>query len=216
MPNKKWTILVALAAAWLGYAPAATAQELSAEEEALVLRTFRCNTRDGSLTSDACFVRNSPGGDINDFIAAAKTLYFKGKRLVCDGLCYSANVIAFDRTLYKARSVAKERGVSMDNAAVCITERAKFLLHEHSDKTQRVFFINPDLQAWVNANGPLLNKNLPDDIRRKGPSSKEWQAWVEKYGALPRTQKMSESLALNFEQASAFWPKCGPTQVVTR
>lgn len=202
MVHKKMAQLLAVGL-WLGCTPIAKTGELSEQESKLVKDTFGCLVKENK-----CIVRNSLGGDDGEFIAAAKALYFKGVRLVCDGVCYSANVIAFDRTLYKARTVAKERGVSMDDTVVCITQRAKFMLHETTANDRRTFFANPDLQAWVNANGPLLNKDLPDNVRRSGPSSKEWKAWVEKYGALPRTTKMSDSLPMNFEQAKAFWPRC--------
>jgi hypothetical protein len=224
MPNTKWAILIAFAAAWLGYAPAVKAVELSQMESDLLSRTFKCDIHDGT-----CVVRDNIGGDNEEFGAAAKMLYLKRIRLVCDGACYSANGPAFDRMLYAVRFAAKESGVPIDEKMVCVTQRARFGLHEtytlkdarkgrtlQNAKFGHMFFLNKDIQAWVDAKGPLLNRNLPDHIRKSGPSSPEWRAWVEVYGALPKTLKESEYLVMDFEQAKAFWPACESTQVVTR
>jgi hypothetical protein len=98
---------------------------------------------------DPCIVRNSPGGEIGAFKAAARELMRSGRRVVIDGPCLSACAMLADQA----------------RARVCVTSRAKFGFHQGfvlahpmaGGPMQLVKRFNPshsrDVAGWVRKNG---------------------------------------------------------------
>ncbi len=190
MPNKKWTILVALAAAWLGYAPATKAEELSAQESKLVKITLGCSVKDDKCVVRQCYGSRLKETDSNDFIAVAKALFFKRITLVIDGRVYSACIVSADRLLAAGRT-AKARGERRVEDVVCVTSRASFGFH------QAYRLINDD-KGFVPGNVEFFPLFF---------LTPEIQAWVDK-GPLPRTRKMEETKVMSNDEVSAIFPKC--------
>jgi hypothetical protein len=68
----------------------------------------------GPCRGETCIIRDSPGGNVMVFLAAAAEVINTGRRVVIDGPCHSACAIFAD--------MARER--------VCITKRALFGFHK--------------------------------------------------------------------------------------
>lgn len=189
--HRKWAIIIALAAAWLGYAPAAKA-ELSDEGRALIKKTYGCDV------TDKCVVENSPGGRTVDFISAAALLYDNHKTLEIDGDCDSACLVGAARSLLAGR-LELEINQKPVEGVVCVRPRARFGIHQpYHLKDKKKGFIPENI---VFESQPLTagfpNERL-DDLR----------ALITKKG-VPRTVLKERMPHISFEEASVIWPKCG-------
>lgn len=107
-------------------------------------------------SGDPCVVKNSPGGELTSFQAAARQAKASGRRVVIDGPCYSACAIFAD----------------MARSRVCVTPRARFGFHQGYVVGQRLgsssYYLmgrfkpthSRDIARWVSKNGGYPKKGF--------------------------------------------------------
>ena len=118
-------------------------------------------------TGDPCVVRNSLGGELGSFKAAAREIKRTGRRVVIDGPCASACAIMAD----------------MARSNVCVTSRAKFGFHKgyvvavSGGKMYLLKRFNPshskDIARWVSKSGGFPSKGMR--VMSNGSARKFWK-----------------------------------------
>lgn len=190
MPKNRWAIIIALAAAWLSYAPAAKA-ELSEENKALIKATFGCDV------TDKCVVEDSGGGRVRYFVIAAGLLYDNHKPLEIDGDCDSACLVGAARSLLAGR-LELEINQKPVEGVVCVRPRARFGIHQpFSLRDKEKGFVPENIVFDSQPLIALLPNERLNDLR----------ALITQKG-VPITTDSRKFKHITFEEASKIWPKC--------
>lgn len=156
MPNKKWTILIALAAAWLGYATAAEAtdnlnllqrfaKDCGKYTNRILLEKKLCEKLQGNV----CFAKELSGGCELDYLNMAIEIV------------ETKTVVAFRKPCGSACALLA--AVLQDQGRACVEEGAEFRFHqgwkpgpkstrpgdEFGTFTRHTY--PPKIQAWVDS-----------------------------------------------------------------
>lgn len=136
---------------------------------------------------DPCTIKESLGGNMYQFIAAAEYLLYTGRKAKIIGDCFSACVLFADK----------------GRPNVCIEPTARF--HFHQGKQWLYNAIFPDYMTHMLPNAPGKMLALHFYITFEPPHSPDIDAWVYRHGRYP----FESFLTMSSSHASQFWQMCG-------
>jgi hypothetical protein len=149
---------------------------------------------------DPCIVRDNEGGTIAFFNSVAITLRQEKILLVIDGYCASACAIIADSL----------------RPNVCITANAIFYFHLGTRTTPN--HPSAHIPPVTSPEWYTMIKSGEITVRRfPVTQSPDILAWIDERGGFPYGYYLHDMLRMSAQQASQFWPICGPeVQVLPR